>query len=124
MDTNVRPDILPSATYKIKSHLYPHAFYLTLSDMVIDAGTDNERKRPYEILINSKNVEGFQWMAAFTRLISMNFRMNVEPKHLIAELREVYDPVGGFYDGGIYYHSLVAKIGTVIETHLKMIGAL
>jgi hypothetical protein len=37
----------------------------------------------------------------------------------------VFDPRGGYFKaGGVYMPSIVAEIGCVIETHLKMIGLL
>ncbi|HGT3379631.1 TPA: NrdJb, partial [Pseudomonas aeruginosa] len=73
-ETLERPDTLIGATYKIKSPLFEHALYVTINDMVLNAGTAHEQRRPFEIFINSKNMDHFQWIVALTRIMSAVFR--------------------------------------------------
>ncbi len=91
--------------------------------MVLNAGTQHEEHRPYEIFINSKNMEHFQWVLALTRVISAVFRKGGDACFLVEELKAVFDPRGGYFKkGGVFMPSLVAEIGHAIETHLKRIG--
>ena len=120
-----RPDTLIGATYKIKSPLVEHSLYVTINDIVLNAGTEYEMRRPFEIFINSKNMEHFQWIVALTRIMSAVFRKGGDVTFLVEELKAVFDPRGGYFKaGGVYMPSIVAEIGSVIETHLKMIGLL
>lgn len=118
-----RPEVLMGSTYKIKTPLSEHALYVTINDMVLNEGTEHEVRRPYEIFINSKNMEHFQWVVALTLLISAVFRKGGDINFIVDELRAVFDPQGGYFKrGGKFMPSLVAEIGEVIETHLKSIG--
>jgi hypothetical protein len=120
-----RPEILPGVTYKIKSGNMEHALYITINDILLNPETEHEERRPYEIFINSKNMEHFQWVLALTRVISAVFRKGGEAVFLVEELKGVFDPQGGYFKkGGMYMPSLVAEIGFAIETHLKRIGML
>jgi hypothetical protein len=120
-----RPDTLVGATYKIKSPLFEHALYVTINDIVLNAGTEYELRRPFEIFINSKNMDHFQWIVALTRIMSAVFRKGGDVTFLVEELKAVFDPRGGYFKaGGVYMPSIVAELGYVIETHLKMIGLL
>jgi hypothetical protein len=120
-----RPDSLIGATYKIKSPLFEHSLYVTINDIVLNAGTQYEMRRPFEIFINSKNMEHFQWIVALTRIMSAVFRKGGDVTFLVEELKAVFDPRGGYFKaGGVYMPSIVAELGYVIETHLKMIGLL
>jgi hypothetical protein len=120
-----RPELLMGATYKIKTPLSPHALYVTVNDIVLNPGTPHELRRPFEIFINSKSMEHFQWIVALTRIISAVFRKGGDVTFLVDELRSVFDPKGGYFKkGGKYMPSLVAEIGDVIETHLRQIGML
>jgi hypothetical protein len=120
-----RPDSLVGATYKVKSPLFEHSLYVTINDIVLNAGTEYELRRPFEIFINSKNMEHFQWIVALTRIMSAVFRKGGDVTFLVEELKAVFDPRGGYFKaGGVYMPSIVAEIGAVIETHLKMIGLL
>jgi ribonucleoside-diphosphate reductase alpha chain len=112
-----RPEALPGRTYKIKWADAEHAFYITLNDIVQDG-----RRRPFEIFINSKNVEHFQWTVALTRMISAVFRRGGDVSFVVEELKAVFDPRGGQWMGGRYVPSLLAAIGEVIERHLIDIG--
>jgi hypothetical protein len=118
-----RPERLEGHTYKIKSPLFEHALYVTINDIVLNEGSEYELRRPYEIFINSKNMEHFQWTVALTRIISAVFRKGGDVTFLVEELKAVFDPRGGYFKaGGIYMPSIVAELGVVIEDHLKKIG--
>lgn len=120
-----RPDMLLGSTYKVKTPLSEHALYITINDMVLNPGTKHELRRPFEIFINSKNMDHFQWIVALTRIISAVFRKGGDVTFLVEELRSVFDPRGGYFKkGGKYMPSLVAEIGDAIECHLRMIGML
>lgn len=120
-----RPHTLRGSTYKVKTPLSDHALYITINDLVLNAGTGDELRRPFEIFINSKAMEHFQWIVALTRIISAVFRKGGDVTFLVEELRSVFDPKGGYFKkGGKYMPSLVAEIGDVIETHLRTIGLL
>ncbi len=120
-----RPDVLPGATYKVKTPLSDHALYITINDIVLNQDTPDEIRRPFEIFINSKAMEHFQWIVALTRIISAVFRKGGDVTFLVEELRSVFDPKGGYFKkGGKYMPSLVAEIGDVIESHLRAIGLL
>ena len=120
-----RPETLVGATYKIKSPLFEHALYVTINDIVLNQGTEYELRRPFEIFINSKNMDHFQWIVALTRIMSAVFRKGGDVTFLVEELKAVFDPRGGYFKaGGVYMPSIVAELGAVIETHLKSIGLL
>ncbi len=118
-----RPEVLVGSTYKIKSPLFEHALYVTINDIVLNSDTEHESRRPFEIFINSKNMDHFQWVVAITRIMSAVFRKGGDVTFLVEELKAVFDPRGGYFKaGGVYMPSIVAEIGAVIEDHLKMIG--
>lgn len=117
-----RPETLLGNTYKLKTPLTEHALYVTINDLVLNPGTKHEKRRPFEIFINSKSMEHFQWIVALTRIISAVFRKGGDVTFLVEELRSVFDPRGGYFKKGKYTPSLVAEIGDIIECHLKMIG--
>jgi hypothetical protein len=118
-----RPDMLLGSTYKIKTPQSEHALYITINDIVLNPGTPHQVRRPYEIFINSKNMDHFQWIVALTRIISAVFRKGGDVTFLVDELRSVFDPRGGYFKkGGKYKPSLVGEIGDAIECHMKMIG--
>jgi len=120
-----RDEILEGSTYKIKTPASEHAMYITVNDVVMGRGTDNEHRRPFEIFINSKNMEHFMWIVALTRVISAIFRKGGDVTFLVEELKAVFDPRGGYFKkGGKYMPSLVADIGEVIQQHLISIGML
>jgi hypothetical protein len=120
-----RPEVLIGSTYKIKSPLFEHALYVTINDIVLNQGTSHEQRRPFEIFINSKNMDHFQWIVALTRIMSAVFRKGGDVNFLVEEMKAVFDPKGGYFKaGGIYMPSIVAEIGAVVEDHLKMIGML
>lgn len=120
-----RPQALHGSTYKITTPLSEHALYVTINDIVLNPGTKHESRRPFELFINSKNMDHFQWIVALTRIISAVFRKGGDITFLVGELRSVFDPHGGYFKkGGKFMPSLVAEIGDVLESHLKMIGLL
>ena len=118
-----RPDVLIGSTYKIKSPLVEHAMYVTINDIVLNQGTAHELRRPFEVFINSKNMDHFQWIVALTRIMSAVFRKGGDVTFLVDEMKAVFDPRGGYFKaGGVYMPSIVAEIGSAVEEHLKMIG--
>jgi hypothetical protein len=118
-----RPEMLLGSTYKISTPLSDHALYVTVNDIVLNPGTEHELRRPFEMFINSKNMDHFQWIVALTRIISAVFRKGGDVNFLVEELRSVFDPSGGYFKkGGKFMPSLVAEIGDVLESHLRMIG--
>ncbi|MFO1436222.1 MAG: NrdJb [Gammaproteobacteria bacterium] len=120
-----RPEMLIGATYKIKTPHSDHALYVTINDIVLNAGTSHELRRPFEMFINSKSMEHFQWIVALTRIISAVFRKGGDVTFLVEEMRSVFDPKGGYFKkGGRFVPSLVAEIGDVLDSHLRMIGLL
>lgn len=122
-ETLERPETLIGSTYKVKTPLSEHAMYITVNDIILNKGTANEERRPFEIFINSKNMDHFQWIVALTRIISAVFRKGGDITFLTEELGSVFDPKGGYFkSGGKYMPSLVAEIGDVLQIHLETIG--
>ncbi len=120
-----RPDRLVGSTYKVKTPISDHAMYITINDFLLNADTEYEARRPFEIFINSKNLDHFQWIVALTRIISAVFRKGGDVVFMVEELKAVFDPRGGYWKpGGKYMPSLIAEIGEVIERHLIEIGIL
>ena len=120
-----RPDKITGSTYKVKTPVTEHALYITINDVIMNEATDQEHRRPFEIFVNSKNMEHFQWIVGLTRVMSAVFRKGGDLTFLIEELESVFDPNGGYYKkGGKYVPSLVAELGQVLEEHLKNIGML
>lgn len=120
-----RPDVLIGSTYKVKTPISDHAMYITINDIVLNKGTEHEVRRPFEIFINSKNLDHYQWIVALTRIISAVFRKGGDVTFLVDELKAVFDPRGGYWKpGGKFMPSLIAEIGEVIERHLIEIGML
>jgi hypothetical protein len=118
-----RPEVLIGSTYKIKTPVSDHAMYLTINDIMLNEGTEHEHRRPFEIFINSKNLDHFQWIVALTRIISAVFRKGGDVVFLTEELKAVFDPRGGYWQpGGKFMPSIVAEIGYVVERHLQSIG--
>jgi ribonucleoside-diphosphate reductase alpha chain len=114
-----RPAELPGKTYKIKWPENDHAIYITLNDIIQDG-----RRRPFEIFINSKNMEHYAWTVALTRMISAVFRRGGDVSFVVEELKAVFDPRGGAWMDKRYVPSLLAAIGGVIEEHMIDIGFL
>ena len=114
-----RPEALPGQTYKINWPESEHALYITINDVVQDG-----RRRPFEIFINSKNMEHYAWTVALTRMISAVFRRGGDVSFVVEEMKAVFDPRGGAWMEGKYVPSLLAAIGDVIERHMIEIGFL
>jgi ribonucleoside-diphosphate reductase alpha chain len=114
-----RPEALPGRTYKLRWPESDHAIYITINDVMQEG-----RRRPFEIFINSKNMEHYAWTLALTRMISAVFRRGGDVSFVVEELKAVFDPRGGAWLGGKYVPSLLAAIGEVIERHMIDIGFL
>ncbi len=114
-----REQVLPGFTYKVRWPDSDHAIYITLNDIL-----QNDRRRPFEIFINSKNMEHYAWTVALTRMISAVFRRGGDVSFVVDELKAVFDPRGGQWMGGKYVPSLLAAIGGVIERHMIDTGFL
>lgn len=120
-----RPEKITGSTYKVKTPVTEHALYITINDVVMHEGTPQEHRRPFEIFINSKNMDHFQWIVALTRVMSAVFRKGGDVTFLVEELKSVFEPSGGYFKkGGKFIPSLVAEIGEVVEQHLQSIGML
>jgi len=121
-----RPEKLLGTTYKLKTpeHISEHSLFITINDVVLNEGTVHEVRRPFEVFINSKSLEHYQWIVALTRIMSAVFRKGGDCTFLVEELRSVFDPRGGYWNKGKYVPSLIAEIGNVIEQHLTEIGML
>ena len=120
-----RPTNLSAQVYKIKPPSYDQSFYLTISDIILNEGTDNEERRPFEVFINTKNVDSLQWMSALTILISAIFRKGGDYHFMINELKEVIDPKGGWMGRSIAGHngfipSVIAEIANAIDHHVNI----
>ena len=111
--------MLPGFTYKLKWPESDHAIYITINDILQDG-----RRRPFEIFINSKNMEHYAWTVALTRMISAVFRRGGDVSFVVEELKAVFDPRGGQWMGGRYVPSLLAAIGGIIERHMIDTGFL
>lgn len=114
-----REDVLPGMTYKLRWPESDHAIYITINDVL-----DGDGRRPFEIFINSKNMEHYAWTVALTRMISAVFRRGGDVSFVVDELKAVFDPRGGQWMGGRYVPSLLAAIGGVIERHMIDTGFL
>ncbi len=112
-----RPGALEGQTYKLKWPMSEHALYITVNDVIIGG-----RRQPFEVFINSKNMEHFAWTVALTRMISAVFRRGGDVSFVVEELKAVFDPRGGAWMNGKYVPSILAAIGGVIERHLIAIG--
>lgn len=120
-----RPEMLIGSTYKVKTPISDHAMYVTINDIVLNEGTEFEKRRPFEVFINSKNLDHYQWIVALTRIMSAVFRKGGDVTFLVDELKAVFDPRGGYWkSGGTYMPSIIAELGVVVEKHLIMIGML
>jgi ribonucleoside-diphosphate reductase alpha chain len=112
-----RPEVLEGNTYKVNWPESDHAMYITVNDVIQDG-----RRRPFEIFINSKNMEHYAWTLALTRMISAVFRRGGDVSFVVEEMKAVFDPRGGHWHRGRYVPSLLAAIGEVIEQHMIDIG--
>ena len=112
-----RPSTLDGNTYKLKWPDSEHAIYVTINDIIV-----NDMRRPFEVFINSKNMEHFAWTVGLTRMISAVFRRGGDVSFVVDELKAVFDPRGGAWVGGKYIPSILAAIGGVLEDHMMKIG--
>ena len=112
-----RPQALEGQTYKLKWPMSEHAIYITINDVIVGG-----RRQPFEVFINSKNMEHFAWTVALTRMISAVFRRGGDVSFVVEELKAVFDPRGGAWMNGKYVPSILAAIGGVVERHLIAIG--
>ena len=120
-----RPEMLIGSTYKVKTPVSDHAMYITINDIILNEGTEYEKRRPFEIFINSKNLDHYQWIVALTRIISAVFRKGGDVTFLVDELKAVFDPRGGYWKpGGKFMPSIIAELGYIVEKHLIAIGML
>src|SRR3970040_1247931 len=120
-----RPEMLVVSTYKVKTPVSDHAMYVTINDIVLNEGTPHEQRRPFEIFINSKNLDHYQWIVALTRIMSAVFRKGGDVTFLVDELKAVFDPRGGYWQpGGKFMPSIIAELGYIVERHLIEIGLL
>jgi len=118
-----RPEMLIGSTYKVKPPVADHAMYVTINDILLNEGTPHENRRPFEIFINSKNLDHYQWIVALTRIISAVFRKGGDSTFLVEELKAVFDPRGGYWQpGGTFMPSIIAELGYIIEKHMISIG--
>jgi hypothetical protein len=120
-----RPEMLIGSTYKVKTPVSDHAMYVTINDIVLNEDTPHEQRRPFEIFINSKNLDHYQWIVALTRIMSAVFRKGGDVAFLVDELKAVFDPRGGYWQpGGKFMPSIIAELGYIVEKHLRTIGLL
>jgi len=120
-----RPEMLIGSTYKVKTPVSDHAMYVTINDIILNEGTPHEQRRPFEIFINSKNLDHYQWIVALTRIMSAVFRKGGDVTFLVDELKAVFDPRGGYWQpGGKFMPSIIAELGHIVEKHLLQIGLL
>ena len=120
-----RPEMLIGSTYKVKTPVSDHAMYVTINDIILNEGTAHEQRRPFEIFINSKNLDHYQWIVALTRIMSAVFRKGGDVTFLVDELKAVFDPRGGYWQpGGKFMASIIAELGHIVEKHLIQIGLL
>lgn len=118
-----RPDHLIGSTYKVKTPMSEHALYITINDILLNKDTEHQKRVPFEIFINCKSMDHFQWIVALTRIISAVFRKGGDVTFLVEELNSVFDPKGGYFKkGGKYMPSIVAEIGEAIREHLIILG--
>jgi len=119
-----RPEAIPGHTYKLRWPESDHAIYITINDIELEMANGTNQRRPFEVFINSKNMEHYAWTVALTRMISAVFRRGGDVSFIVEELKAVFDPRGGQWMNGRYVPSLLAAIGGVIEEHMISIGFL
>lgn len=112
-----RSRVIAGCTYKIKHAGAEHALYVTINDVTIDG-----RRRPFEVFFNSKDVDGYAWRVALSRMVSAVFRKGGDVAFVAAELKAVFDPRGGYWEGGKFVPSIAAAIGAAIEEHMRDLG--
>lgn len=117
------PDELPATRYKLRTPLSTSAVYILISDIILNEGTEFERRQPVEVFIVSKDNSAFQWVTTMTRMISAILRKGGDVTFIVDELKSIHDPNGGYMGrGGVWVPSLVAEIGGIIEKHMIKLG--
>ena len=118
-----REPVLNGSTYKLKPVGADNALYVTINDIILNEGTEFEERRPFEMFINSRDVDHFQWVTALTRVISAVFRKGGDFSFLVEELGSIFDPKGGYWDNvngkTKYIPSIIAGIGNILDIHLN-----
>lgn len=115
-----RPRVVEGRTYKISPAVTDSAMYITINDIIMDDGT----RRPLELFINTKHVAHQQWITALTRMVSAIFRKPGPYLFVADELKQIFDPQGGYFAGNKMMPSVVAHVAEVLEEHFEWIGAL
>jgi len=113
-----RAEQLHGTTYKLKWPESAHAVYVTINDV-----EQGGQRRPFEMFINSKNMEHYAWTVGLTRMISAVFRRSADVGFVAEELKAVFDPRGGAWMQGRYVPSLLAAIGDIVDRHLAGVAA-
>jgi hypothetical protein len=115
----VRPEKLVGSTYTLVNTVTEQTYYITINDIILNQGTDSESRQPYEIFINTKDQDSFQFILILTRLISAIFRHGGDSKYMVDEMKAVYSPNGSYFKkGGGFRTSLISDIGHTIENHI------
>ena len=110
-----RAERLSGATYKLRWPGSEHAFYVTVNDVLEPDGA----RRPFEVFVNSADLESHAWVVALTRMVSAVFRRGGEVGFVAEELKRIHDPRGGHWEKGKYVPSLVAALGEILERHAR-----
>ena len=123
-----RPAKLHGTTYKIKPMGHDSALYLTVNNITMNIDTEHEQAYPYEIFLNSKQMQSYQWISTVTRLVSAIFRKGGNITFIVDELEQIFDPNGGYWGKepgskkGKYYNSVIAELGAVLRQHMIYLG--
>jgi hypothetical protein len=117
------PDVLPATRYRLRTPLSSSSIFIVISDIILNKGTEFEKRQPIEIFIMSKDAKAYQYVTTITRLISAVFRKGGDVTFIVEELKNIHDPNGGYLGrGGVWVPSLVAEIGGIIEKHMVSLG--
>ena len=108
--SNIRPEVVDAKVYKLRSAFVKNSVFITLSYI-----NQNGVLSPIEIFINSKDLTKTSEYVVLTRLISAIFRRSTNPMFILEELQGIFDPNGGSFKEGKYYHSFYSEIADVIE---------
>ena len=125
-----RPFALRGMTYKIKPPTSDSALYMTVNDICLNEGTEHEQYVPFEVFLNSKHMDSFEWIATVTRLISAVLRKGGETRFLVKELEGMFSPNAGYFGKvpnktkGKYYNSVVSEIGSILRFHMEQLGVM
>ena len=119
VSSTIRPEVVDAKVYKLKSAFVKNSVFITLS--YVD---EKSSVRPIEIFINSKDLTRAPEYVVLTRLVSAIFRRSNDPMFILEELQGIFDPNGGTFKDGKYYHSFYAEIADVIERFFFDVGIL